>query len=324
MRLAWALVGFGIGACAHEVPSTSGPYVPAGPFAGGAPLRLTYDLGGDSTPFWLPDESGVLYSFERADRRDGDRCIGFLPVGGGSRTNQICHATGLSLDSIDSFSSPTVSPGGRLAYFRATDRLSFVARTFAGIGIGTLAAPESGPLLDNLPRDFANELGETATLIGWLSDSELVYLALGLAQPPVIPWRPLALVRARLRADSAVYDILANTDSATSVTVAGPDAIYYTIASDTRVFHRVLSTDSTSVVHDFGGSRAPTAVQVAGSRLAAIVLNQIWLVDLTDSSEALVPGPGAAVGLALAPSGTRIVAVLDLGGNVDLWMFDLP
>jgi hypothetical protein len=323
-RIAGALLSLGLVACAHDAPFTPGPYGPGGPYSGSAPLRVTFDFSGDSTPIWLPGESALLYSFQRADRVDHDRCLGILPVQGGARTRQICHASALSIDSIDTFTSPALSPGGRLAYFRATDRLFRNARTFVGIGVGTLAAPESGPLLDNLPRGFSAGLGETATQLGWLSDTDFVYLAVSLAQPPVIPSRPVAVVRARLRADSAVYEILANTDTATSVAVAGPDAIYYTVEDDSRVFRRVLSTDATSVAHDFGGGRFPTAVQVAGSRLAAIVSNQIWLVDLTDSSETFVPAPGAAQGLALAPSGTRLVATLSSGGNVDLWVFDLP
>lgn len=322
-RIAGGLLSLGLLACGHDAPFTPGPYAPGGPYSGSAPLRLTFDAGGDSTPLWLPGEATLLYSFQRADRVDHDRCLGILPAGGGARTRQICHSSALSIDSIDTFTSPALSPGGRLAYFRATDRLFRNARTFLGIGVGTLAAPESGPLLDNLPRGFSAALGETATQLGWLSDTDFVYLAVSLAQPPFIPSRPVAVVRAHLRADSAVYEILANTDTATSVAVAGPDAIYYTMTGDSRVFHRVLSTDSTSVAHDFGGG-IPSAVQVAGSRLAAIVQSQIWLVNLADSSETLVPVPGPAIGLALAPSGTRLIAVLSIGGNVDLWTFDLP
>jgi hypothetical protein len=36
------------------------------------PRRLTFNLGDDRTPSWLPDGSGIIYSSEREDRPDHD------------------------------------------------------------------------------------------------------------------------------------------------------------------------------------------------------------------------------------------------------------
>ena len=321
-RTVWVLAGLALGACAHEAPWEPGTYTPTGPYARGLPTRLTFDPSADSSPFWLPDGSGVLYSFERRDRPDRDRCLGLLPAEGGTRRLQICNTSGPGADSTDLFGWPALSPGGRLAYFRMVRPAFRQAITFAGFDIGTLSAPQAGPLLDRLPGTFAAGLGLSATQTGWLSDSAFVYLAVSIPAP-FVPAASLALVRTRLVADSAQYDILPNTDTATSVDVQPPDGFYYTVRGDTRVLYRVLPTDSTTVVHDFGAGRIPTAVQVSGLRLAAIILNQIWMVDLGTGTEQLLPAPGPAMGLALAPSGTRLAAVLNVGGNVDLWLYEL-
>lgn len=314
-----------LAACGHEDPFLPGLYTPEGPYAGGDPLRLTFDLEADSTPTWLADGSAILYSFGRLDRPDGDRCLGLVPAGGGSRRIAFCNTSPAGDDSTDIYTSPALSPGGRLAYFRSTLRAARPARTFVGIGIGTLAAPEAGPLLDNLPGGFAAGLAETATRIHWLSDSDFVYVAVSLPAP-LDPSRPLAVVRARLRADSAVYEILAGTDSATCVTAVG-DTIYYARRNDSRVYRRALSIDSTDVVHAFGAGETPIAVAVAGSRLAAITSgspSQVWLVDLNSGSETVIPAPGNLLDLALAPAGDRLVLVVAAGGNIDLWKVTLP
>lgn len=319
------LVAAALGACTHGEPFTPGVYTPTGPSTGGFPRRLTFDLGADSTPFWLSNGSGVLYSFERLDRPDHDRCLGFVPDGGGTRSFQICNTSAPGDDTTDTYASPALSPGGRLAYFRAANRVFRQARTFVGIGIGTLADPEAGPLLDDLPRAFAAGLGETAARIHWLSDSDFVYVAVSLPAP-LDPSRPLAVVRVRLRGAVAAYEILPGTDFASSVTVTAADTIDYTIRGDSRVYRRALAVDSTVVAHDFGG-RVPIAVGAAGSRLAAITAgnpNQLWMVDLTDGSETAIPTPGNPLDLALAGSGDRLVAVVAGGGNIDLWELALP
>lgn len=313
-----ALVG-----CTHSEPFTSHRYPPGGPYDAGTPRRLTFDLGVDATPAWVPDESGVLYSFERLDRPDHDRCLGQLPATGGTRTLSICNISAPGDDSTDVLISPALSLGGRLAYFRSAATLFPQRPTSVAILVGTLAAPAAGPVLQDLPRSFTAGYAETVEQIRWLSDTDFVYLPVSL--PALFePTRPLAIVRVRLRGDSAAYEVLANTDTASSVAAVGADTMYYTVRGDTRVFERVLSTGVTTVAHDFGAGASPRAVQVAGARLAAIIANDVWLVNLTDGTETLVPTSGPVLDHALAPSGTRLAAVIVDGGNVDLWLIDLP
>src|SRR5256885_8825838 len=76
--------------CDHGTPFATGTYGSDQPFTAGSPRRLTYNLGQDRAPAWLPDESGIVYSFERTDRPDRDRCLGILPPEGGQRVSTIC------------------------------------------------------------------------------------------------------------------------------------------------------------------------------------------------------------------------------------------
>jgi hypothetical protein len=55
-------------ACDHTSPFRPEPPAPAPPFSSFFPRRLSFNVGDDRTPAWLPDGSGILYSSERQDR----------------------------------------------------------------------------------------------------------------------------------------------------------------------------------------------------------------------------------------------------------------
>src|SRR5207249_1196068 len=74
-----------VSGCGHSTPFQSGDTRSNQPFSGGSPRRVTYNLGEDRAPAWLPDESGFVYSFERTDRPDHDRCLAWLPPDGAFR-----------------------------------------------------------------------------------------------------------------------------------------------------------------------------------------------------------------------------------------------
>src|SRR5947199_248890 len=81
------------------------PRAPAGPLGTGAALRLTYNPGTDLAPLWLPGGSGaggILYTAERVDRADHDRCFAILPPAGGAIERYVCR-TSAADDSVDVF-----------------------------------------------------------------------------------------------------------------------------------------------------------------------------------------------------------------------------
>src|ERR1043166_7375349 len=63
---------------------------PGVPRGSGSTIRLTYNPRDDLGPVWLPDGSGFLYTAERGDRHDLDRCLVVMPRAGGSIEREIC------------------------------------------------------------------------------------------------------------------------------------------------------------------------------------------------------------------------------------------
>ena len=107
-------------ACKHDQPMSVGSYAPGGPFGSVVPLRLTYNPGEDLGPVWLPDRSGFIYTMERLDRDDKDRCLVLMPAGGGSIEREICDRIPAADDSVDAYGTAAIAPNGRLAYVRGT------------------------------------------------------------------------------------------------------------------------------------------------------------------------------------------------------------
>src|SRR5437879_277497 len=81
MRRLTAAVGLALAlaSCGHSASFVAPGTGSDRPFAGGSPQRLTFNLGDDRAPAWLPDGSGLVYSFQRLDRPARDRCLGLLP-----------------------------------------------------------------------------------------------------------------------------------------------------------------------------------------------------------------------------------------------------
>src|SRR3954469_19028055 len=69
-----------LAACDHSTPFHSGEYGPEGPLLLGFPTRLTFNPGQDLVPNWMAGDT-IVYTAERIDRADHDRCLAFLPGG---------------------------------------------------------------------------------------------------------------------------------------------------------------------------------------------------------------------------------------------------
>ncbi len=328
-------------ACAHDAPFAGATVAPRPPRDTGAEVRVTYNLGPDLTPTWLPDGRGFLYSTQLPDRRDGDRCLVLQPPAGGEITGTLCHQTRSAADSLDVWENAAVGPNDRLAFVWSITPLGFGSRTPAwqGLVLGTLEHPEPVRVLATLPYPSPSGAGhEGISHTTWLDSTTIFYLGERVVQINGDTVRTgIEIVQMNTQSAVPVLAVVPGTDSASSVAAVGGDTIYYTRNGDTQVYRRVLSTGAVQAVMDFGGAIARD-VQVTGARLVAVVGGKVdfqfdsaagptqvdrggylHVVDLqTGVDSVLPPPPGGLVWYrhpALAPDGRRVVAE---GRNVQL------
>src|SRR5256885_8297828 len=108
MRTLNAVVGLTlvVAGCGHSASPAAPETGSDRPFAGGSPRRLTFNLGDDRAPAWLPDGSGLVYSFQRLDRPDRDRCLGLLPPQGRRLLRTLCDANPPAADPTNVLTEP--------------------------------------------------------------------------------------------------------------------------------------------------------------------------------------------------------------------------
>lgn len=345
-------------ACTHDQPMAVGTYTPGGPLGNAVPLRLTYNPGDDFGAAWLPDGSGFFYSGERLDRSDRDRCLALMAAGGGTIEREICDLTPAAGDSVDAYTSAAIAPDGKLAYVRATASLAVgwpVAPHDQQLVVGTLTDPYTVQvLLPSIPYPApGGRIHQGVAQVRWLSDTSLVYVGQQVSYPSVCTGcavrdtlaSGLEIVRLDFGSGTPVLHVLPGTDSASSVTAAGRDTLYFTIIGDSRIFRLTLANDSVTVVHDFGSGNIARDVQVAGGRVLAVVGGNVTVIPDSivgamqrDSGGTIVlvdPASGTETPLvpvtqfrhpALSPDGRRIVAESYVGGgrSTDLWLLVMP
>jgi hypothetical protein len=344
-------LGLLLGACRHEAPFAPGDYGSDQPFAAGSPRRLTFNPGNDRAPAWLPDESGLLYSAQGVT--GSDRCLALLPPGGGRVQREICDSRSAVSDSTFIFTEPAPAPDGRLAYLVLKANPSGVSR--ARLVLATLANPLATDTILAFPLVAPDTVRQDeASQPRWLDAVTLVYLALHVGYDSA---RSRDTVRTgaeivRLELGGAVPNavIVPETRDASSLAIGGsPDAIYFTLGGDTRVFRRALSSGAVTVIFDFGAAGIARDVQVTGNRLVAVVGGAVsfgyeallgfnvqrdgggplHLVDLATGHDSVLPDRVDGIPLffrrpVLSPSGRRLVAEVVTGSVADLWMLDLP
>lgn len=352
----WTLGCLALLACTHDPPMSVGRFTPGGPFGSVAPLRLTYNPGEDLGPVWLPDGSGFLYTMERFDRDDRDRCLVEMPAGGGSIEREICDRIPAADDSVNGYSAAAVSASGRLAYVRATASFTAgwpITPHDQQLVVATLADPISARvMLPSIPYPSpSGRVHQGVAQLRWLDDTSLVYVGEQVSYPAVcmncVLRDTLAsgveLVRLDLGSATAVLHALPGTAQASSVTVAGRDTLLFTINGDTRILRLTLADDSVTVVHDFGGGRIARDVQVAAGRLLAVVGGNvsftpdsisggiqrdsggsIVLVDPSNGNETPLALGSLFRHPALSPDGRRVVAEAYVGRSTDLWLLETP
>ncbi|HEX6644172.1 MAG TPA: hypothetical protein VF037_05820 [Gemmatimonadales bacterium] len=324
-----------LAACSHEAPFTpADPHV-QGPLTSTPPIRLTYNDGDDRTAAWLPDGSAIVYSSERVDLPDADRCLRFMPAGGGAVFREVCPAGPDQSDSTHRFEAPAVSASGRIAFLHVASLVGFQKSSFMHLVLGSLDDPAAALPVTNVPY-FVPGSGRTHGHVShaqWLSDTRLVFLGENLFYQgstffPDTFTTGLEVMRGEVTGETLTLSLVPGTEYASSVAAGGDeDTIVYTLGGDSRVFRQSLSTGEVAVVHDFGAAGIARDVQIRGTTLVAIVGGSVlfqfeeahgWvqrdeggmlhIVNLA-TGEAVVPTlPGTLFRRpALSPDGSRLV-----------------
>jgi len=110
-----------IAACEHPVPYDIASVEPNPPLTGTL-RQVTFNAEAEWSPAWLPDGSGVGFSWMDPVREDRDRCIAFMPPEGGRIFEQLCPRAGFEWESLNVASTHGVSPGGRIAVVGESSR----------------------------------------------------------------------------------------------------------------------------------------------------------------------------------------------------------
>jgi len=342
-------------ACEHPAPFRPGVYTPNGPLGSGAAVQLTYNLGTDLAPMWLPGSGGILYAAQRLDRVDQDRCFATVPPAGGPISRYAC-STSAADDSVDAFEGPALGAGGQIAYVRArSHRLPIrpIPPDVQALVVASLADPNAVRVLQPLPYTApSGRIHSGLSHLGWLGPSRLVYLGERVTYPqPCSSCAPdtvrtgVEVVTLDFTGATPLLAVVPTTDSASSVTVgATSDTIYFTRNGDTRVYRHAFSSGQTDTIHDFGAAGIARDVGLSNGRLVAVVGGDVtYTVDsVLGASQVdhggelhvvtLVGGAETVLGNsfsrfrrpALSADGTRVATERWTNGSSDLWLLDVP
>ena len=322
--------------CEHSAAFTTPDPDIGGPLMPGPIARVTFNVADDRTAAWLPDGSAFVYSTEREDRRDHDRCLAVQPGGGGTIQRFACRRAPGYDDSTDVWESPAVAANGDLLYLRVVSRIGRQKRDRAEIVRATMDDPAAARVAVALPYTAPDgRLHTGAADLRWVGPDRFVYVAQRLIFEgstffPDTFLTGVAIVEVDLFGAEPTRRLVPGTEWASSVSAGDDgDTIFYTLGGDSRVYRRSLSAGDAVVVHDFGTAGIARGAQVRDGRLVAVVGGSVlfrdegaleyvqrdeggnlYLADLVTgvqtalvvSSETLFHRP------VLSPDGTRFVA----------------
>ncbi len=331
-RAAWGVALAVLASCEHAKPFGPADLGPNQPYSAGFPRRLTFNLLGDVQPAWLPADSGIIYSVSMAGATN-DHCLGILPPGGGHLERTICHPPSPGGDSTTALWVPAVSPAGYLAYVREVSRPGALAPDSTALVLASLTVPDPGRVLLRLPYTAPDGTLQSGLRdLRWLHEGTLVFLGgtVGYSFPPY-PWdttfTPTEIMRLNVGGDSTQPTVVPGTIGATSLATDSSDALYYTLAGDSRVYRRLEGAPSATVWYDFGAAGPASDLQVSGSVLVAVAGGEPYRVNVVTGSRVAIPWPGSlALGrVALSRDGTRLAAEgTGAGAFPDLWLLEVP
>jgi len=353
MRIVLGFALLGAAACGHNDLFQPQQLAGLPPRSSGAFHRVTFNTRDDRFPAWLPGDTAVAYAVEASDEPGQDRCIATIPAEGGTRRAFACFRR-LGGDSAANSDWPAAREGGRIAYIWEPVRAypSNGTPDSVIVFVDELATPGAPRSVFTFPYiEPGVHLYHTASHLHWLNADSLVAVAVTSTVTqdcPACAFRQVRIGRDVVLLDltttPATLSVVPGTGTATAV-APGPSGndVYYTIAGGTRVFHRLVATGDSTVVHDFGAAGITRDVSVAGSRLVAIVGGSVsyrvdvvgpiqddrggpvHLVNLSTSADSVLPDSGVLYRHpVLASTGGRLIVEGWQGGRADLWHFFLP
>ena len=322
--------------CGHTEPFSNPNYGTETPLDDTPPQRLTYNTAADRGAAWLADGSGIVYSAQQAGRADGDVCLAVLPPTGGSQRNLWCDVPD-GPDQRDAIESAAPAAGGGLAFLSATGSVTGANPGREAIALAPTLDPRGASEVRTFPYTPEGGVPDgTAQHLRWLDATRLVYVGsqfrtrqecANCIMDTLLIGQGVTLIATDKPGSTPIS--LPGTANATGVaTGPDPDQVFYTLAGDTRVYRRTLSSGAVDVAHDFGPAGVARDISMAGDRLAAVVGGRVhfvvdplfgpvqWdsggeihVVNLGTGEDALLePGLQLFRRPAIAPEGNAVVA----------------
>lgn len=171
MRFAPALLLLAA-ACGHSEPFGSTPTLSDGPFSAAAPVRLTYNTLTDSAASLTEGGDGILYLY--TGNPNGDRCVGLLPLGGGTQRWSLCDTRADRADSAKSFSAVALGTDGRLLYQEALSRRGRPNPEATVLWLADSAKPFVRRALLTLPTNVGGRPVSWFTDAVWVGPTEFI------------------------------------------------------------------------------------------------------------------------------------------------------
>jgi hypothetical protein len=265
-------------ACAHE-ESFESNYTPlAGPLEPGPPVIIARSALEDQFASWLPDGSGILYSYIPDPDGPRDRCLGLLPPGGGQIYRSRCYRLDLANDSTDVLGESAARSAEEVAWVEQHNLAGRLVPDYGAITVGALSEAAQAQRLVTFPYVAASgSVHATATSLRWLSATQLAYIGNDIVVRALCKMcRPDTVIVAKevmlLDRRGGPPQVLAGSEQTTSIwPTADGTGLYYTLGGDTRVWRRAVAGGTPEMVHDFGPAGIVRDISVAGNRLSAIV-----------------------------------------------------
>lgn len=280
-----ALLLLATAGCGHEKPFQPTPYSQDSARTGGSLRQLTYNLGADRAPAWLPGDSGLLYSAERLDTPSRHRCVASMGPRGGTIAALDCQNFALSIDSTYAFEWPAIRPGGEVSFLLVANRITSVRPGYQSFRLGQLGDLSSSIELFTLPYRVDTAFHTAVITPRWLDSARMIFIAglLLVGEPPiptdtVYGGRQVALLNRETGV--SVITGIPGTTNASSVAVNPEDSIFYfTVMGDSRVYRSDLAGSNIQIHYDFGFTSVARDVAVRGDSLLVVVGTRAVMID---------------------------------------------
>lgn len=343
MRLIPALL-FLAAACGHTEPYTTAPINSDGPFAGAAPARLTYNSFTDSAASLTADGQGLMYLY--TGFANGDRCIGLMPTGGGSRRWELCDTRFEAADSGKSYSAAALNSDGQLLYLSALARRGRDAPDRTTLWLADSALPFQRRALISFPINVGGQGLSWLTDAQWTGPESFIARAglLSVAKacdrcPLDTTVVPAGIVRGAITPTGATLSFVPGAESPDVVSLAEDGSSLVFIRGFTEVRRVASAGGASSLVGTLPTSARVTGLSCRGSNCVVTQLNgtvtqlggtvigsadgtRVYRIRLaTNAIDLLTTVPGLWAGPVLLPTGGDVVMQASTTPTRDLYLF---